>query len=354
MTSPRRLQTRILIPFVGVAIASVLVLSYVALALVSDAVDSGTIAQSSERAATIQALGRTLFLTATWAVLLMVYVSKVVSRRVTAPIESLVAFTRRIAGGSPERAPSGDDEIGRLGHAFNDMMDRLDQSRAGQVQSEKLALAGLMAARVAHDIRNPLASIKMRTQVLAAERGRRGADRSEIDAILGDIQQLETVVQNLIDLARPGQLRREPTPVSHVIDDVLHQLGPQLSYRKIAVRRDLADGPLVSLDSGRFRQVLLNVIGNASDAMPDGGTIVVRTAVDDDRLVLDIIDDGMGIDPVVRDRLFDPFVSTKRDGVGLGLVNAKAVVEHHGGTITLLQSKPKGTRARITLPLSPS
>jgi signal transduction histidine kinase len=351
--TPRRLQTRILIPFIGVAIASVVVLSYVALTLVSSAVDSGAIAQSSERAATIETLGRTLFLTATWAVLLMVYVSKVVSRRVTAPIESLVAFTRRI-GGSPERAPSGDDEIGRLGHAFNDMMDRLEQSRAGLVQSEKLALAGLMAARVAHDIRNPLASIKMRTQVLAAERGRRGADRSEIDAILRDIQQLETVVQNLIDLARPGQLRLEPTPVSYVIDDVLHQLGPQLSYRKIAVQRDLANGPLVSLDSGRFRQVLLNVIGNASDAMPDGGTLVVRTAVDGDRLVLDIIDDGMGIDPVVRDRLFDPFVSTKRDGVGLGLVNAKAVVEHHGGTIALLQSKPQGTRARITLPLSPS
>ena len=90
----------------------------------------------------------------------------------------------------------------------------------------------------------------------------------------------------------------------------------------------------VDLDVGRFRQALLNLLGNAADAMPTGGTLTVsrRTVGEDSSVVLDICDDGVGIDPSIRERLFDPFVSTKRDGVGLGLVNAKAVVESHGGT----------------------
>jgi signal transduction histidine kinase len=110
----------------------------------------------------------------------------------------------------------------------------------------------------------------------------------------------------------------------------------------------------VDLDVGRFRQALLNLIGNAADAMPTGGTLTVSTTIGENSsaVVLDICDDGIGIDPSIRERLFDPFVSTKRDGVGLGLVNAKAVVESHGGTLELTARAPKGTRARIVLPAS--
>ncbi len=312
------------------------------------------VVETSERRSAMAALSRTILLTATAGLLVMILVSQVVTRRVTAPLDALVAFSREAApGASGRRAAAGDDEVGRLGRAFNEMLDRLDQSRAAQVQSEKLALAGLMAARVAHDIRNPLASMKMQAQMLAAELRRRGADGAAVSAILHDIQQLESVVRNLIELARPGALRLEPTVFVDIVEEVLQQISPQLAYRKIHVLRDLAEVPLVPLDAARFRQVLLNVTGNAADAMPDGGTLVVSTRATDNGVVLDIIDDGVGIDPVVRERLFDPFVSTKRDGVGLGLVNAKSVVESHGGTIELMPVPPRGTLARITLPVSP-
>jgi signal transduction histidine kinase len=234
------------------------------------------------------------------------------------------------------------------------MLDRVDRSRDALVKSEKLALAGLMAARVAHDIRNPLASMKMQAQLLGAQVADDADARPLVDAVLHDIQQLETVVRDLIELARPGDLNRRLSSLNDVVADVLRQLSPQLRYRKIAVEQLLSrDLPPIPLDVDRFRQVLINVIGNAADAMPNGGSISIVTQRDADRdaAVLDICDDGIGVEPAIRERLFDPFVSTKRDGVGLGLVNAKAVVEGHGGTIALSPVDPKGTRARIVLPL---
>jgi signal transduction histidine kinase len=290
------------------------------------------------------------------SVLVMVLVSQVVTRRVTAPLDALVAFARDVSpGGSTRRAAVGGDEVGRLAAAFNDMLDRLDRSRDALVRSEKLALAGLMAARVAHDVRNPLSSMKIQAQLLGSCLGDQVQGRKLLDAVLRDILQLESVVRDLIELARPGELQRQPVSMDVVVDDVLQQLSAQLSYRKIAVDATTPGGlPLVDLDVGRFRQALLNLIGNAADAMPTGGTLTVSTTIGENSsaVVLDICDDGIGIDPSIRERLFDPFVSTKRDGVGLGLVNAKAVVESHGGTLELTARAPKGTRARIVLPAS--
>jgi signal transduction histidine kinase len=314
------------------------------------------IAQSSDLIAATSALTRAILIAATLSVLVMVLVSQVVARRVTAPLNALVAFTRDVSPtGSTQRAQIGDDEVGRLAAAFNDMLDRLDRSRDALVRSEKLALAGLIAARVAHDVRNPLSSMKIQAQLLDASLGDNAPGRKMLGAVLRDIQQLESVVRDLIELARPGELHREPTSIGAVVDEVLQQLSAQLAYRKIVVEARLpASQPLVDLDVARFRQVLLNLIGNAADAMPTGGTLTITTEGRDagSAVVLDICDDGVGIDPAIRDRVFDPFVSTKRDGVGLGLVNAKAVVESHGGTLELAAQVPKGTRARIVLPAS--
>jgi signal transduction histidine kinase len=314
------------------------------------------IAQSSELIAASQALTRTILIAAAVSVLVMILVSQVVARRVTAPLDALVAFARDVSPtGSTQRALVGDDEVGRLAAAFNDMLDRLDRSRDALVRSEKLALAGLMAARVAHDVRNPLSSMKIQAQLLNTSLHDDPQQRKMLDAVLRDIQQLESVVRDLIELARPGELDREPTSMDIVVDEVLQQLAAQLSYRKILVEARLARRlPLVDLDVGRFRQALLNLIGNAADAMPTGGILSITTQESDasSAVVLDICDDGVGIDPEIRDRIFDPFVSTKRDGVGLGLVNARAVVESHGGTLELSAREPKGTRARIVLPVS--
>jgi signal transduction histidine kinase len=236
------------------------------------------------------------------------------------------------------------------------MLERLERSQDALVRSEKLALAGLIAARVAHDIRNPLSSIKMQTQLLRDRLGADADDEAALTAVLDDIEQVESVIRDLLELARPGELRLERGSLNAVIHDALRQLGAQFRHRKITVDVRLAEElPPVLVDHGRFKQVLLNVLVNASDAMPTGGLVTVTTqSVGTSELLVEICDDGIGMDDATLERVFDPFVSTKRDGVGLGLVNAKAVVEAHGGRIRLSARTPNGTCARIWLPATSS
>jgi signal transduction histidine kinase len=316
------------------------------------------VAETSELSAATAAITRTIVLATGLGVVVMVLVSQIVTRRVTGPLDRLVAFTRDVSpGGSRRYAAAGDDEIGRLAAAFNEMLDRLAGAQDALVRSEKLAVTGLLAARVAHDIRNPLSSIKMQAQLLQS-RCRSDHEQTILHAILHDIDQVESVVRGLLELARPGELKLNTTSLNDVVREVLYQLSPQLTHQKIAVMSHLGENlPSIQLDANRFKQALLNVLVNAAEAMPaQGGTLTVATRTSDSMLALDVSDDGAGVDPAVLDRVFDPFVSTKREGVGLGLVNTKAVVESHGGTISLTSRQPKGTcvTMRFPLPIQPA
>jgi signal transduction histidine kinase len=313
------------------------------------------VADTSDLANVTRALARTIVLAAAASGLAMILVGQVVARRVTAPVDRLVRFVRELSPDDHrQRADVGENEIGALAQAFNDMLDRVEKSQAALIRSEKLALAGFIAARMAHDIRNPLSSIKMQTQLLQARLRDDPDDEATVTSVLNDIDQVESVIRDMLELARPSELRRERMAVNPVIHEALKQLAAQFKHRKIAVDLRLDDNlPAVFIDAGRFKQVLLNVLVNASEALATGGTVVVSSARDaSDGVRVEVCDDGVGIDPAMVDRVFDPFVSTKRDGVGLGLVNAKAVVEAHGGRIRLRRRDPIGTCATIWLPIA--
>lgn len=312
----------------------------------------GVVATASELRAATRTVSRAIIIAALLSLTAMIVVSQFVAQRVSKPLDELVGFARDVSDGAAQRrAPAGDDEIGRLGAAFNDMLDRIEHSRKALVQSEKLGLAGLMAARVAHDIRNPLSSIKMQTQLLK-QRVTGAAEAKVIAAVLHDIGTVEAVIRDLLELARPGAVQLKAERLNDIVTDVIEQLSLQLTYRKIVVEMDLASAlPPMSIDAERFKGALLNVIVNAADAMPSGGSLTVRTHASGSTAVIEVCDDGVGIDPGVIDRVFDPFVSTKRDGIGLGLVNTKAVVESHGGTVALTPRAPHGTTATIRLPI---
>ena len=310
------------------------------------------IVETAESAAAFRAVSRSIMLAALASLVALVAVSQFVARRVTAPIDELVHFSQEVGGGTSRRAREGDDDVGRLGRAFNHMLDRLDESKVKKLRNEKLALAGLFAARVAHDIRNPLASMKINTQMLEATVKGDAKNAALVNATLHDISQVESVIRDLIELARPGELRQVPADINAVIRAVVRQLDARLSHRRVQTTLTLPDRlPQVIIDPERFAQVLTNVFVNAIDAMPTGGTLIVNTRSDGGEVIIEVDDDGVGIDPGMVTRVFDPFVSTKPEGVGLGLVNAKAVVEGHGGSIELTPRQPRGTRAKIVLPV---
>lgn len=313
------------------------------------------VARGTELAVATRGLTRTILAGGVVGLALLLLVGQLVARQVTAPIERLVQFTQAAGEGDlAERADEGGDEVGRLGRAFNGMLNRLAASREALIRNEKLALAGLFSARVAHDIRNPLSSIKMQTQLLQRRLGA-GDDRTaaSLAAISGDILQVESVVRNLLEVARPGAVRRRPADLNALVRRCLDQTGERLSYRNIRQDVRLAEHlPTLPLDTERLQQAILNVIHNAADAITEGGVLQVTTAAGPAAVTLSIVDDGEGVPAEVLTRVFDPFVTTKPDGVGLGLVNARDVVEQHGGTISLAPEAPRGTRVTITLPLT--
>jgi signal transduction histidine kinase len=311
------------------------------------------VAETSELSTATRAVARGILLAAAAGVVVMILVSQAVVRRVTAPLDRLVQFVSSLSPTDRgRRADVGQNEVGALAEAFNGMLDRLDASQDALVRSEKLALAGLLAARVAHDIRNPMSSIKMQTQLLRVRARGDADDEATLTAVLHDIDQVESVIRNLLELARPGELRLAPTGINSVIREAVAQLAAQFTHRKIAVELQLADAvPDLLLDADRVKQALLNLLVNASEALPSGGTITVTSRRDAAAsLLVEVCDDGVGVDPAMLGRLFDPFVTTKRDGIGLGLVNAKAVIEGHGGRVWLSSRRPRGTCASISLP----
>lgn len=303
-----------------------------------------------------QMLMRTIVGAAAISLLLMILVSEVVARRVTAPITRLAAFAQHVSTSQTRgRAESGTDEVGRLGAAFNDMLERLDQAQTAVLKSEKLSLAGLFAAGVAHDVRNPLSSIKMQTQLLNASLAPGSDAREMTEAMLQDIRQVEFVVKGLLDVARPGDIQRVPCRLNEVLAGVIRQVTPQCRHRHIKVESNLApEIPEMPLDADRLTQALLNVVINATEALREGGTLSVSSRLDGagTSVIVEVDDDGVGLDDRAAGRVFDPFVTTKPGGVGLGLVNARAAVEAHGGTIALVSRIPAGTRATISLPVT--
>lgn len=293
----------------------------------------------------------TIWLAGIVGVVLLVGTSQVLARRVTARLQRLVDFTRRAATDTTQRAEDGRDEIGRLGAAFNALLDQLNAQQQALMRSEKLAVAGMMAARVAHDVRNPLSSIKMQTQLLQAQATPGSDDEAILEAVLRDVNQLDAVVRDLLETARPEAPAIEPVRLAGLIAATVESFRAQLAHRRIALTLalDEAAGP-VAVDPGRMRRALVNVLTNAAEATRAGGAIAITLREEADGQVLEVADDGVGIDPTIAGRVFDPFVSTKSDGVGLGLVNARAIVESHGGRISIEPRAPSGTLVTIRLP----
>jgi signal transduction histidine kinase len=218
---------------------------------------------------------------------------------------------------------------------------------------ERLSALGNMAAAVAHEIRNPLNAVSMGLQRLRVEFQPAETDeyRALLDVVQGEVRRLNAIVEDFLSLARPFSLRPEPIIVRALVDEVLLLADGEARATGITTEREIArDLPSLHADRDRIKQVLLNLVLNAIQAMPGGGRLTLGASVSGGALAFDVSDTGSGIAPEILPRLFEPYVTTKAKGLGLGLAIARRIVEAHGGTIEAGNRPEGGSRFRVTLP----
>jgi signal transduction histidine kinase len=282
------------------------------------------------------------------SVLLAVGVGQRLSRR----IRELERRTRLIAAGDFRPIPlsGADDELRDLGRSVNDMAQRLARLQEAVQQAERLRLVGQVSGGLAHQLRNGVTGARLAVQLHARECAGR-VNTEALEVALRQLALLEAHLKRFLELGHREGLRREPCCLAAVVDEAVALFRPQCRHARIDLRwhRPAAGVPLWG-DAGQLGQLFLNVVGNAVEAAGPGGVVDVRLgAAADGTVVVEVSDSGPGPPPDIAGRLFEPFVTGKRDGVGLGLAVARQVAEAHGGGITFRREAGQ-TRFRIELP----
>jgi signal transduction histidine kinase len=288
--------------------------------------------------------------------------STAVASRFTRPIRKLDVAIRRLSEGDLDVAVDerGKGEIGRLARAFNETARKLRANRDREremVRREKLSALGRLAAGVAHDVRNPLHSIGLTLQHLSeTSRPASGGERQEfdraLDVIRGEIRRLDRLVGNFLQFARSERREREPVNLAELLEDTERLVQKEAERRGVRIRLDIPPSPPpVRADEEAIRSAVLNLVLNALEAMPDGGTLGLALSRSPGEVTLEVSDTGQGIPEEDRERVFEFAYSTRDGGNGLGLAMVHhTVVEEHGGHIALDSRPGEGTRVRLTLP----
>lgn len=216
-----------------------------------------------------------------------------------------------------------------------------------------LAVAGQLAAGVAHEVRNPLATIKVLVEGALRAKNPAPLSRQELTVIHGEIVRLERIVQDYLDFARPPELNRCLGDLRDVVDQAAALLQANARRQGVRLVADYPEQPVwAKVDHDQLRAVLVNLLLNAIEAMPRGGRLHVALATTRQEVQLTVTDTGSGIPPEILKRLFAPFVSGKPSGTGLGLCISKRIMEYHGGRITAKNRAEGGAVVAITLPVS--
>jgi two-component system, NtrC family, sensor histidine kinase PilS len=246
--------------------------------------------------------------------------------------------------------------IGRVIH-FQDLTELRRMELAVQ-RSERLASIGRLAAGIAHEIRNPLASISGSVEVLKSLPGADTETRQLVDIAVREVDRLDRLISDLLDYARPRTEERQHLDLGEVAGEIGKALEHERRERNVAVQVDAEPGVGIEGGSGQIRQVLWNLIRNAIDAMPTGGTLRMAASLEElsgghREAVLTVSDTGIGIPREDLDRIFEPFFSTKPNGTGLGLATVARIVEDHRGNIDIHSDRGKGTTFTLRFPAVP-
>ena len=292
---------------------------------------------------------------------LAIWLGFILVKRILDPIQRLAEIEQTM---TPDRL-SG--EMGALSARMQSLLqdveqaqDMLQQSQDRVIQSEKLATVGKLAAGVAHSIRNPLTSVKMRLFSLERSLKLDPVQREDFDVISEEIRHLDTIVRNFLEFSRPPKLKPRVVSPSVLVDSTLTLLTHRLESSGVQVSICRAEQlPVVDADPEQFKEVLLNLLLNACEAMTEGGRISISEecatiAPYGKMAIITVRDNGPGIPPALVDDVFIPFHTTKAEGTGLGLSIASRIMNEHGGWLHLKSTGSQGTAFVLALPLKES
>jgi signal transduction histidine kinase len=283
----------------------------------------------------------------------------VLIRGFTRPIRVLVDATRRLAAGDLSHRVEGlRGEHGEVAAAFNEMARSLQQTWQKMQWAEQIVVLGELAGALAHEINNPLAGVKGAMEVIRGQPALAERNPEILEEMIHQIERIERLVRNLLDFARPPRPQLQPTDLNAVLTTTIglaqrHPAFVATAGRTIRIDPRLAELPTILADSHQLQQAVLNLLLNAADAMPDGGTVLAEThhELTAGGVRLTITDTGAGVADPIRDKIFLPFFTTKAKGTGLGLATTKRLIEQHAGRITVENRPGQGASFSIFLPV---
>jgi len=277
---------------------------------------------------------------------------------ITSPITHMIDVIRRVKGGNLEEkmVVEGQDELAELAGVFNRMTDiirRNKEMEASLAQHGKMASLGILSSGVAHEINNPLGVILGYAGYLEGKMAEDDPNYKYIHEIKRESKRCKKIVQDLLSYARTPRPSLEPVDLNDLLAQIADFAANHTDMRGVTIRTEFAPGlPKVHLDGDQMRQVAINLILNAGGAMPDGGSLTIRSEqVDPQHVRLVFSDSGCGIPPENLEKIFEPFYTTKERGTGLGLAITRQIIEHHHGEISIASDPDKGTAVTVTLPI---
>jgi signal transduction histidine kinase len=294
-------------------------------------------------------------------VILGLLLAFVMARQILDPLHQLAQEADR--EGIPE---SQENEIRTLSRSIHGLIEdagqthlELERSREHLLQAEKMAMVGKLAAGVAHSIRNPLTSVKMRLFSLGRSLELNENQKEDFQVITEEIRHTDTIVQNFLEFSRPPKLKMQPVSPSAVVDQTLQLLKHRLRSYDVDVQLNRKQPlPEIEGDPEQLKEVFVNLIENACEAMEPGGSIVIKEEKIPQplshKVLIRVSDNGPGIPDSIQKKLFEPFFTTKEEGTGLGLSIAARIVQEHRGQLDVTSKEGQGTTFIITLPLKES
>jgi len=286
------------------------------------------------------------------------------ARRITGPLKKLVGGTVKISKGDFAHTidiPS-QDEIGDLAKSFNKMSRELLQTREGMeeanrklIQAEKLASIGRISATIAHEIRNPLTSVKLNIQKVSQSTQLDEVEEEHLKISQEGIGQIEKFIKEFLDFTRMSELNLAQFPVGQILEESIKMMSDFLAQKKVILEKKFGKKePLALVDGDKLRQVFLNILRNAYEAVDEGGKISVSLSLkreEESRKIRVVIsDNGRGIPIGDWENIFEPFYTTKSSGTGLGLAIARKIIEQHRGLIRVIKREGRGTSFEVLIP----